>query len=647
MDLSIPKNRSRLVIMTGLSTIIVFLMVLLGLWINTVNNNEKVLKKIAESQLETGQIYTMRDAALRRALTLHRMSIMEDPFDRQDELVKFREYGSVFIGTRNEFLSKPMSLEKKFAWDEIRKILTKGGEAQNRALDYMVDEGDVESANKILLDKVVPIQDHFLDGMTNLLNIELQAVDQKIDEVTKSNLTTYWLIGLLGSAALLLFIFTIYVLRKTDKTEDALMDQGKRIRELYEVSSRPGLDIDEQVMEMLKLGKRLLNLEIARVCKINPEAQTNTFMYVHAPDSYGITPGKIVPLDKSFCNITYHSEEPIAVSDISHSSYAHTPYHEFSQLESYIAAKIYLHGIEYGTVNFSSRFPCKKPFTDTDKDLVNLIGSWVSLALERKQAQEELFHAKENAEAANQSKSAFLANMSHELRTPLNAIIGYSELIVEDLGDTHKTGTTTDLKKITSSGHHLLSLINDILDLSKIEAGKMEFSIKETNIPSIINEVIDTFRPSLKENNIELVTTLDEGVTYALIDKTRLKQTLINLVGNAVKFTQGGTIRVELSQQYRYGKYWTTIAVVDSGIGIPQEAIGKIFQPFQQVSKETSVKYGGTGLGLAISQRICRMMGGDITVASCQDEGSTFTIWLPVSNSASESIELIAKAARH
>lgn len=618
--------------MAGLTAIIVFLMVLLGLWIITVNNNEKVLKNIAESQLQTRQIFTMRDAALRRALTLHRMSIMDDPFDRQDELVKFREFGSVFIGTRNDFLSKPMSLKKKLVWEDIRKILNKGSQAQNNALDLIIDDGDTEGANKLLIEKVVPIQDNFLEGMTNLLNIELRSVEQKVDEVTQRNRTTYWLIGLLSSAALLLFIFTIYVLRKTDKTEDALMDQGKRIRELYEVSSRPGLDIDEQIIEMLRLGSRLLDLEIARVCKINPRAQTNTFLYVHAPESYGIKQGKIIPLDKSFCNITYSSREAIAISNITLSKYAHTPYHEFSQLESYISAKIYVHGEDYGTVNFSSRYPRKKPFTDTDKDLVNLIGSWVCLALERHIAQEELFKAKETAEAANQSKSAFLANMSHELRTPLNAIIGYSELLAEDIKTSKENSMRSDLEKISASGLHLLDLINDVLDLSKVEAGKMSFSIEKTHIHSIIQDVIDTFKPSLNSNNNELIAVLDDKITTVYVDKIRIRQTLLNLIGNANKFTQNGKITVELNSQMRDGTAWATIAVTDDGIGMSRDAIKVLFQPFQQASKETSIKYGGTGLGLAISRRMCRMMGGEITVVSSPNEGSTFTIWLPLRN---------------
>ncbi|MCK4586165.1 MAG: GAF domain-containing sensor histidine kinase, partial [Gammaproteobacteria bacterium] len=383
---------------------------------------------------------------------------------------------------------------------------------------------------------------------------------------------------------------------------------------------------------------RLLDLEIARVCKINPEDETNTFLHVEAPESYNINKGKVIPLGKSFCNITFSSDEAIALSDISHSDYANTKYHEFSGLESYIATKITVYGKNYGTVNFSSRYPHTKPFTDTDKDLVSLIGNWVSLALERKFSQNALYEAKEHAEEASQSKSDFLANMSHELRTPLNAIIGYSELLIEETEETTESGTATDLRKITYSGHHLLHLINDILDLSKVEAGKMEFLPETININKLITDVTDTFKLSLEKNNNKLTLQFDEDNDTVFVDPTRMQQSLINLVGNAAKFTKNGTINIETKQQKREGRYWTTITVKDDGIGINQEAINKIFQPFQQASKETSIKYGGTGLGLAITHRMCQMMGGDLTVASDKDEGSTFTIWLP--NNQADSMHL-------
>jgi signal transduction histidine kinase len=644
MKFSLEHNRTKTVITIGFTTIIVFMMVLIGLWVKTVINNEKVLKEIAQVQLETRQISAMRNAAYRRALALHRMSIMDDPFDQEEEERRFRLLGGEFLTNREKIYAKTMVGEEKKAWDHVRKTLNKGGRVQNQVLNLIMN-GNLEEADKILLDEVVPTQDIFVEGISNILDLKTDQVAQQIGEVTQSNQTTYWLIGLSSTVALMLFAFTIYVVRKTGRTEEALMDQGKRIRELYEVSSSPGHNLDEQIAEMLKLGNRLLGLEIARVCKINTEAETNTFLHVEAPESYGIKQGKIIPLNKSFCNITYQSDGAIALSDISKSEYANTKYHEFSGLESYIASRIMVYGKEFGTVNFSSRYPHSKPFTDTDKDLVNLIGTWVSLALERKFSQSALYEAKEHAEEANKTKSDFLANMSHELRTPLNAIIGYSELLIEDADETAEAGITTDLRKIIFSGHHLLNLINDILDLSKVEAGKMGYSPTKIDIHHLITYVVETFKISLAKNNIELTVQFDEKNNFAYVDTTRLQQSLMNLIGNAVKFTKNGKITVETKQQNREGNTWTTIIIKDTGIGISQEDISKIFQPFQQASKETSIKYGGTGLGLAITHRICNMMGGDLTVVSQRDEGSAFTIWLPNNQENTISVDNLPKAA--
>jgi len=571
------------------------------------------------------------------------MSIMDDPFDQEEEERRFRLLGGEFLSSREKIFSRPMRGREKVAWDDIRETLNKGGRAQNQVLNLIMNE-ELGKANKILLDEVVPTQDIFVEGISNILDLQTNEVANKIAEVTQRNQTTYWLIGLSSVVALMLFAFTIFVVRKTGKTEEALMDQGKRIRELYEVSSKPGHNLDEQISDMLKLGNRLLDLEIARVCKINPETETNTFLYVEAPESYNINKGKIIPLGKSFCNITFSSDTAIALGDISHSDYANTKYHEFSGLESYIATKITVYGKDYGTVNFSSRYPHETPFTDTDKDLVNLIGKWVSLALERKFSQNALYEAKEHAEQANRTKSDFLANMSHELRTPLNAIIGYSELLIEETMETAESGVAGDLRKITYSGHHLLHLINDILDLSKVEAGKMEFSPENINIHELVTEVTETLKLTLAKNNNKLTVQFDEDNDSVFVDPTRMQQSLINLIGNAAKFTKNGTINIETKQQTREGKSWTTITVQDDGIGIDRDAVNKIFQPFQQASKETSIKYGGTGLGLAITHRMCQMMGGDLSVTSRKGEGSTFTIWLPNNQADSILLDGIARA---
>lgn len=629
MDLSSAKTRSKVIIVTGFATIMVCLVVLLSVWVFNVYNNEAILNDIADAQLETRQIATLRNAAYRRALALHRMSIMPDPFDQEEEERRFYELGSIFRSTRSDILSKPMKIQEKMAWEKIRITLNKGSSAQNQVLQLILEE-KLDTANKLLLDDVVPTQDIFVDGISDILDTQRSEVEFKITEATHLNRTTFWLIGLFGSVAVMLGAFTIFVVRRTGKTEEALLNQGRRIRELYKVSSEGSLNIDEQISEMIKLGCRLLDLEIAKVCRIEPDKNTNTFLYTHAPKEYGVDPGIVLPLDKTFCSITFASERAIAINNTGESEHADSKYYEFSQLESYIAANVKVSNQKYGTVNFSSRYPRENGFTDTDKDLVNLIGSWVGLSLERKMGQEELFEAKESAEAANKTKSAFLANMSHELRTPLNAIIGYSELMIEDIKETSDMQFMPDLNNISKSGHHLLTLINDILDISKIEAGKMKLSLHETNISTLINETIMTIQPSLKKNNDTLIVNNQDDLGNTMVDPIRLKQALINLFSNAVKFTENGVITINTGLTVREEKTWITIQVIDTGIGIPEDEIDTLFQPFQQSTTGAEMKYGGTGLGLAISRRVCRLMGGDISVESIKDEGSTFTIWLPI-----------------
>ena len=629
MDLHSAKTRSKAIIITGFVTIMACLLVLISMWVFNVYNNEAILNEIADAQLETRQIATMRDAAYRRALALHRMGIMSDPFDQEEEERRFYELGSVFRMTRDQVLARPMTNEEKLDWDTTRNTLNKGSLAQKRVLKFLLDN-ELDTANQVLLNDVVPIQDIFVERISNMLDRQRNQVESQIAEVTHRNRTTYWLIGLFGSVALMLGAFTVFVVRRTGKTEEALLDQGKRIRELYEVSSKAGLDIDGQISEMLKLGCRLLNLEIAKVCRIDTHKNTNTFLQTYAPEAYGINPGMSLPLEKTYCSITFASKRALALNNIGKSEHANSAYYEFSRLESYIAATVNVRGKKYGTVNFSSRYPRSIAFTDTDKDLVNLIGSWVGLSLERQMDQEELHEAKNNAEAANKTKSSFLANMSHELRTPLNAIIGYSELMIEDLKDSGDTEQIPDLNNISNSGHHLLSLINDILDISKIEAGKMVLSMHETNISNLINETVETIRPSLKKNNDTLVVNSKADLGQAMVDPIRLKQALMNLFSNAIKFTKNGVITINAEHTIREEKSWITIQVVDTGIGIPENEIDTLFQPFQQSSLGAEMKYGGTGLGLAISRRICRLMGGDITIKSVEGEGSTFTIWLPV-----------------
>jgi signal transduction histidine kinase len=245
---------------------------------------------------------------------------------------------------------------------------------------------------------------------------------------------------------------------------------------------------------------------------------------------------------------------------------------------------------------------------------------------ELKRVEAELVAARDAAEEANRAKSTFLANMSHELRTPLNAIIGYSQMLREDSIGPGEPEVISDLEKIEHSGHILLGIINDVLDLSKIEAGRAEVKLQNVDVATVLQDVCNTVEPLARQqgNRVSVDCPREAGLAYA--DPSKFRQSLLNLVNNACKFTRDGRVSVAVRRLQSGDGAWTEVRVSDTGIGMRPEDLAKLFQPFSQLDNSTTRQYGGTGLGLAISKRFCEMMGGDITVESALGRGSCFTL---------------------
>src|ERR1700730_1590596 len=242
--------------------------------------------------------------------------------------------------------------------------------------------------------------------------------------------------------------------------------------------------------------------------------------------------------------------------------------------------------------------------------------------------------ARDQAMEASRTKSSFLANMSHELRTPLNAIIGLTELLCENAQRFGTEKAIDPLRRVLRAGRHLLNLINDILDLSKIEAGKLDLVFEEVNIQPLLEEIIGTAKPLAERDRNELGLEGSVEIGTVRCDSMRLRQILLNIIGNACKFTKEGSVQLRVSRRYDIGREWVEFAVSDSGIGMTEEQLAGLFQEFAQADASTTRQFGGTGLGLAITRKLCQMMGGDVTAISSPGQGSTFTVRLPADDVA-------------
>lgn len=622
------RRRTKSLIAVGFIAILCLFLAIVIFWVETVRDHNNALGRIVNNDQQRQIVFTMRDAVLKRAISLFHMASMEDPFARDEEYMKFKQLAETFISARSQLLES-FGPKGQQLWDRVRPYVVRGSKLHEQAVSLILADKS-EQAKILIQNQVIPAEIVLMKELTNMLEAAGAEVGSDLSRATKQALTYYSIIALLGAFTIVIGVaIAFYVMKRTTETENSLYTEGERLRSLYKISSAAGVSPEQHIIQMLEFGCRILGMEIGEVCRVDEEAKTNTIISVYTK-TLNVREDSSQLLQDSFSSLVCDTDKVVAINHTGKSEYSQAKCYKQTAYEAYIGVPTYVCSEKYGVLSFSNRRVRKSKFSETEEELVELIANWVSFMLEQHFSNQKLLEDKNQAEIENRGKSEFLANMSHEIEAPITAIIRHCEVLIAEVKLHDHLQYQSELTNIKATGMHLLSVISDILNLSKFTAGEMQVDLQEIDLFTLVSDVFAEVQPLVKINNNSLQLHNYSETSSITTDPKMLRQILITLLTNAAKFTEQGKVVFSVKDKCIENEDFIEFKINDTGKGMSKEQTNNVFNAFSRSANDAAnMKSVAGGLGVAIAQQMCQILGGKIDVSSTPDQGTTFIVMVP------------------